>query len=69
MYNITREEPKTGQYVAMWEHKGVMWSETFKWVGGTLFIYDNPDGEWVTASGSFSKLDLLYIQLVGEDNV
>lgn len=53
--------PSEGQFVAMWEHKGVPWSATFKYNEyGGLSIYsskvDSWSGDWNEGLSLFSGL-------------
>lgn len=40
------EMPSSGQFVAVWEHDGELWSDVLKWRDGELFSYSKtgPDG-------------------------
>lgn len=31
--------PQEGQFVAIWEYKGKLWSSTYKWQDGVLLAY------------------------------
>ncbi len=40
------EMPVNGQFVAIWEFRGQIWSDTFKYIDGNLYCYvDNNFGE------------------------
>lgn len=43
-----KEIPLTGQFVAVWEHNNLPWSDTLEWKDGKLKRYGNPltDNEW-----------------------
>ncbi len=38
--------PTDGQFAAVWEYKGNLWSDTFKWVDGRLMRFMNSDDEF-----------------------
>lgn len=40
------EMPKQGQFVAVWEYNGKMWSETYKWENEILYIYSSSKDGW-----------------------
>ncbi len=66
MYNISKCVPKSGQWVVLWEHRGVMFSATYRHNRGRLqcFIY-NLD-MWENREDIQKSLDPLYVQLKGE---
>ena len=43
--------PGSGQFVAVWTNEAGIWCQTFKWVEGNLFAYndaaDTFDDEWI----------------------
>lgn len=38
--NIVTTMPTSGQFVAVWEYAGVLWSETYRVEGTRLFVYN-----------------------------
>lgn len=52
-YTTLDTQPTTGQFTAMWEFDGELWSATFKWVDGALFVYCETDG-WMNLSANTS---------------
>jgi len=70
---MTKNQPINGQFIAMWEFKGEIWSETRKWIGSKLYTYidtceenEKIEGalmdEWSKARG-LKNLDVTYFQL------
>ncbi len=65
MKNIkkVKEMPKSGQFVGVWEHKGVIWSCTYKWEEDTLKEYSSPGDFW--ADGVlYEKGEITWFRLV-----
>jgi len=42
----TKEQPTSGQFIAVWESNGKIWCETQMIEDGCLYIYENTTGEW-----------------------
>lgn len=42
----TKEQPTSGQFIAVWEHNGKLWCETQMVEDGCLYGYDNTKGGW-----------------------
>lgn len=40
------EMPTEGQFVAMWEYNNKIWSDTFRWVDGSLKISSKDGEDW-----------------------
>ncbi len=43
---ITKTQPTEGQFVCFWENNGRLWSNTYKYFNGNLYIYDSSDDFW-----------------------
>ena len=44
---FTKTMPKTGQFIAVWEYNGVLWSETIKYKNlGSLYYYNTYEDKW-----------------------
>lgn len=44
---LVTAQPTTGQFVAVWEYDGEMWSDTYRWDNGDLFMFDAEEDVWV----------------------
>lgn len=42
----TKEQPTSGQFIAIWEHNGKLWCETQKVEDGCLYGYYHTAGVW-----------------------
>ena len=38
---IVNEVPTDGQFLAIWKHDGVVWSQTYRWIEGKCHLYYN----------------------------
>lgn len=60
-----KEMPQEGQFVAIWEHEGGLWSCVYQWQHGELFAYNvHPEDydEWTLAgNGSHNTEGLLLL--------
>lgn len=43
---MTTTRPTSGEFIAIWEYGGSIWSDTFRWEGEELEIYDCSQDEW-----------------------
>lgn len=43
---LVKEMPTTGQFVAVWEFNGEIWSDRYQWDKGGLMEYDPDSREW-----------------------
>jgi hypothetical protein len=43
----TDNMPETGQFVAVWEHNGNVWSGTYKWKDSELLRYSVYQDRWL----------------------
>ena len=46
LFNIETTEPTSGQFVAIWEHGGKLWSRVFKRRKGVLLWYKPDTDTW-----------------------
>ena len=59
---ILDEMPKTGQFVMIWQHNGVIWSETRKWEDGKLWYFLEGVDEWnIYVDGKNSMNNIKYV--------
>jgi len=61
---FSKDMPKSGQFVQVWEHEGKMWSTTLKWVKGVLYSYNEMSGSFDFAPGFDDEpddLEYMYI--------
>lgn len=47
---LVKEMPTSGQFVAVWEHDGVMKSAHYQWYDGKLFYWWDACDEWEECS-------------------
>lgn len=45
------EMPTTGQFVAVWEYNGQIWSGIYDWQDDYFHEYDNHDDDWARLHG------------------
>lgn len=50
---LVKEMPTSGQFVAVWEHDGVMKSTRYQWYDGKLFYWWGSCDEWEECSVKF----------------
>ncbi|QBX32787.1 hypothetical protein Asfd1_161 [Aeromonas phage Asfd_1] len=43
---LVTEMPKTGSFVAVWKHNGVMMSDDHRYIDGVLHTFDGEEGVW-----------------------
>lgn len=53
--------PCEGQFIAVWEHDGKIWSATLRWIKGQLHMHDIERDEWVTTTATWFKRQTLTI--------
>ncbi|MCK5612539.1 hypothetical protein KAR91_62285 [Candidatus Pacearchaeota archaeon] len=61
---IVDEHPTEGQFIAVWEYDGVIWSEVRRWNNGKLEAYYDPIYEeepWRGTDPSINQLPEKYI--------
>lgn len=49
MYKPSRKMPRSGQFIAVWTHRGKIWCENFKWVGGKVMSYEEESDDFTYA--------------------
>ena len=64
--NTTKVMPTEGQFVAVWEYNGEMWSDTCRMVDGNFQVFitgtDGEDEHWTNESGDLAEsIDVTYI--------
>lgn len=60
--------PKSGQFIGVWDYKGVIWSDTYKWQDGVLKEYYDHEDDWVTARELAKGIEInWYIMVINED--
>lgn len=51
---LVTTQPTSGQFVAVWEYNGVLWSDTYMWEDGKLYQYapdcEGSEDEWLEVS-------------------
>lgn len=52
---LVKEMPTTGQFVAVWEYGGNIWSNTFCWDEWKLLCYVSDEWEWCTIDAGFLR--------------
>lgn len=66
---VTKTRPTEGQFIAYWEYRGRLWSETYKWVEGYLERYvrhdDDGNEEWTHEGLSYHQ-DIIFTYVVRE---
>lgn len=48
---LVKEMPTSGQFVAVWEFNGEVWSDRYQWDKGGLMEYDPDSREWYILYG------------------
>jgi len=43
---LKKKMPTKGHYVAIWTFRGKVWSSTYKWLKGSLYIYQELTDAW-----------------------
>jgi len=57
----TKEQPTSGQFIAIWEHGGHIWCDKQMVKSGCLCGYDNQTGSWLNLPISYNDgLDISY---------
>lgn len=63
---LSKDMPKSGQFVQVWEYEGKVWSTTLRWVEGVLFSYTEGECTFDVAPGFDGEDDALdYSYIVG----
>ncbi len=52
--------PTEGQFIAVWEYKGTLWSETLKWVNNEVLVYNSVSNAWSTADLEADEIRYTY---------
>ena len=46
MYSTVRKMPVRGSFIRIWSNNSHIWSDTFKWQHGVLYLYDAQADDW-----------------------
>lgn len=56
----TKNPPKTGQFVAVWEYNNQPWSITVRYAPGGMQEYNSVAGEWASLSAIWPRDAVFY---------